>query len=81
MVEISETHDTRGTTGRVRGLKTARCTIWPVEGAYQVQTVRLLPNGKSKFGSIRYSRFATYDAALTYALAYSNRIAKKETHA
>jgi hypothetical protein len=81
MVEIRETHRARGTEGRVTGLKTARCVIWPVEGAYQVQTVRLTSSGQRKLGSIRYTRFATYDAALTYALAYSNRIAKKETHA
>jgi hypothetical protein len=78
VIEITEAHDARGTTGRVRGLKTAQCIIWPVEGAYQVQTVRLLPSGRRKLGSIRYTRFATYDAALTYALAYSNRIARKE---
>lgn len=75
MIEVTETHRVRGTEGRITGLKTATCTIWPVDGVYSVQTARLC-RGRRLNGSIRYRRFPTYEAALDYALAYSNRVAK-----
>ena len=77
MIEVAERHAADGTYGSVTGLRTAYATIRPVPGAYRVRTCRRHA-GAILNGSIRYRVFATYDAALSYALGYARRISAEK---
>lgn len=87
MIEVSERHYPSGTYGSVTGLVTARVTIRPVGTCYRVRTARCIRGGTRMDGtvrwlptngSVRYNLFATYDAALSYALGYARRISAEK---
>ena len=87
MIEVSETDYIDGTHSTLTGLVTARVTIRPVGSCYRVRTARCIRGGTRldgtvrwlpTNGSVRYNLFATYDAALSYALGYARRISAEK---
>ena len=87
MIEVHETGHGDGTHSTLTGLVTARVTIRPVGSCYRVRTTRCVKGGTRMDGtvrwlptngSVRYNLFATYDAALSYALGYARRISAEK---
>jgi hypothetical protein len=76
MIDLRETHYPTGTEAVILGLATATVRVSPIEVEgkpyYEVRTSR------RSNGSVRYTRHASYEAAVEYATGYAKRIAKQK---